>query len=142
MMQLNGRRIFYVEDDLKNRSIVQMIVEASGGHFAFERWGNPADVVTRLHNFTPLDLILLDLMFPRGISGYAIYEAIRHEVAFAHIPIVAISAADPNQEIPKAQACGFSGYIAKPVSVRTLPHLLAQVINGQTVWNSDLVGSL
>jgi CheY-like chemotaxis protein len=142
MMQLSGRRIFYIEDDLKNRAIVQMIVEASGGQFAFERWGNPSEVVARLHQFAPLDLILLDLMFPRGITGYTIFEAIRRDAAFNHVPIVAVSASDPGLEIPKAQARGFSGYIAKPISVRTMPHLLAQILAGQQVWSSDLAGSL
>src|SRR5687768_4055245 len=99
-MLLKDKRIFYVEDDLKNRAIIQMILERAGAKVGFERWGRE-DTVIRLREFAPIDLILLDLMFPRDVSGYDIFDAIRACGEFQDVPIIAVSASDPSIEIPR-----------------------------------------
>src|SRR5687768_12482649 len=111
-MTLEGKRIFYIEDDAQNREIVQTILEASGVRVSFENWGFAEVIALKMKSFRP-DLILLDLTFPMGISGYDIYQVIRKNPAFATKPIAALSALDPTLEIPKAKALGFAGYIPK-----------------------------
>ncbi len=132
-MSLKGKRIFYIEDDVKNKVIVQLILEREGIVFAFERWG-AEDAILKLKAFMPVDLILLDLMLPRQVSGYDVFDAIRQESAFRCIPIAAISAADPNVEIPRTQEKGFAGFIGKPVSLQLFPHQIAELLNGGHVW--------
>lgn len=82
----------------------------------------------------PIDLILLDLMFPNHISGYDIFDRIRENPTFAHIPIVAISAADPALEMSKARAKGFSGFIGKPINLLQFPQQIVQLLEGEQVW--------
>jgi CheY-like chemotaxis protein len=132
-MLLADKRIFYVEDDVKNRAIAHMILEREGAKVGFERWGRE-DTLKRLREFAPVDLILLDLMFPRDVSGYDVFDMIRSQPEFAHIPIVAVSASDPSIEIPKTKAKGFAGFISKPVSLHTFPAQILAFLNGEEAW--------
>lgn len=133
MMPLTGKRVFYIEDDVNNRAIVQTILELEGAKVGFERWGMIEVIVPRLKAFEP-DIILLDLMFPTAITGYDIYDALRQYPFFANVPIVAVSASDPSLEMPKARAKGFAGFIGKPIILRHFPTQIASVINGQSIW--------
>ena len=135
MFPLQGKRIFCIEDDPRNRAIAQMILEQAGATVGFERWGRD-ETLTKLKAFAPVDIILLDLMFPGGISGYAIFDSIRSDAQFADVPIVAVSASDPAIEIPKARRKGFSGFISKPIDLRLFPQQVQAFIAGESLgWH-------
>jgi CheY-like chemotaxis protein len=136
MVVLNGKRIFYVEDDVKNRAIAQMILEQAGATVGFERWGRE-DTLTKLRAFLPIDLILLDLMFPNNVTGYDIFDAIQRDLTLASIPIVAISASDPTIEIPRARQKGFKGFISKPINLKQFPLQIAGYMRGENLWYTD-----
>lgn len=129
---LLGKHIFVVEDNLENRIITRLMLGKSGAILEFDMWGR--DTVHKLLAFTPVDLILLDLMLPRGASGYNIYKDIREHEALKAVPIVAVSAADPSTALPICRRMGFQGFIAKPLDDELFPAQLTQVLNGQEVW--------
>ena len=129
---LRDRRIFIFEDDVTNRSVMQLLLEQQGATVTFERWG--IDIENRLQKFAPIDIILMDLMFPNNISGYDIAEQIRNNNDFAHIPIVAVSASEADKEIPNAHQRGFAGFIAKPINMVLFAKQIALVLDGQSVW--------
>lgn len=133
-MILQGKRVFIVEDNLENRIIAQVLLKEQGAEIAFERWGRAA--VDKLKAFAPVDIILLDLMFPGNVSGFDIFDQIRAIPEFNHIPIVAVSAADSSTAIPKAQIKGFAGFISKPVEFSAFARQVADVINGKPIWQS------
>ena len=132
MLPLEGKRIFIVEDNLANRAIEQLLLEQAGAKIAFERWGTAT--VTKLKQFKPVDVILLDLMFPNGITGYSVFNDIRANRELQYIPIIAVSASDPSSAIPQTRLHGFSGYISKPVDFDLFAKQVADVINGKSVW--------
>jgi len=134
-MTLKNKRIFIVEDDLRNKAIAQTLLEHAGATTAFDRWG--LDTVTKLLAFEPIDIILLDLMLPRGASGYNIIKEIRAHKAFARVPIIAVSAADASEAIPLAQKAGFSGFIAKPIDFQKFSTQIAQILNGDIIWQTS-----
>ncbi len=82
----------------------------------------------------PVDIILLDLMFAHGITGYDIFDEIRKVDDFADIPIIAVSASDTSFAVPKVRAKGFSGFIAKPIDFDRFPCQIDQVLNDEQVW--------
>ncbi|MCL4249722.1 MAG: response regulator [Anaerolineae bacterium] len=133
-MFLNQKRIFIVEDDMRNRIVYKMILQNT--HKAileFDRWG--ADGMAHLEKFAPVDLIVLDLMFLMGgISGYEVFDQIKAREEFAHVPIVAVSAAEPSSAMAKTQQKGFNGFIAKPVEDELFAEQLADLIAGKEVW--------
>ena len=132
-MALKDKRIFIIEDNIDNRIIIQVLLEQNGAQTAFERWGG-ADSIRRLHEFSQIDLIILDLMFPNQVTGYDVFDRVRREAEFALVPIVAVSASDPTTEIPRLREKGFAGFIAKPVDYDLFPRQLVKIINGESVW--------
>jgi two-component system cell cycle response regulator DivK len=132
-MLLTGKRIFYIEDDTKNRVIVQTILEYADGTLGCHAWG-AGNLIEQMLAFAPIDVVLLDLNLPNDLSGYDVYDTIRTYEVFAHVPIIAVSALDPAIEIPKARAKGFAGFIGKPIHLVHFPQQVASVIAGSRVW--------
>ncbi len=132
-MSLTGKRFFLLEDDPINFSIISVILRKHGARVTLDHWG---DTTLKRMRLVPkeYDLILLDLMLPGQASGYDVYDAIREVPEFQHIPVVAVSAADPDVEIPKVKAKGFSGFISKPISRREFPNQLIAILNGENIW--------
>jgi CheY-like chemotaxis protein len=128
---LKGKRIFIVEDDSMNRVVYTMMLFKEGVIIEFDLFGR--DTINKLKQ-VKYDLIILDLMLPRGDSGFSIFEQIRLLPEYLAVPIVAISASDPNHAIPKAQSLGFSGFIAKPLDKILFPKQLLELLDGKQVW--------
>ncbi len=131
-MLLENKRIFIVEDNLANRAIEQMILERNGAKTAIERYGTTT--LERLEAFAPVDLIIMDLMLPDGVSGFDITDEIRKRPQFAHIPVVAVSAGDPAESLPRAKARGFAGFIGKPIDFDLFPQQVARILGGEKLW--------
>lgn len=134
MITLDNKRIFMVEDNLENRIIIQLALVRTNVKMEFDRWGR--DTLRKLDWFSPVDLILLDLMLPHGESGYDIFSHIRKAPQFAKVPIAAVSAADPSVAIPKCRELGFAGFIAKPINDDIFVEQLAKLMSGEQVWYS------
>lgn len=135
MSSLIRKRIFVVEDDFNNRIITQMALITHDVRVEFDRWGK--DTMVKLVSFGKPDLILLDLMFPNGITGYDIFDLIRANNTYNNVPIVAISASDTSTAIPRCQAKGFSGFIAKPIDSDHFAAQLEAILDGQKVWQDQ-----
>jgi len=131
-MLLKDKQIFIVEDNLQNRIIFQMILLKNGCSVYFERWGEGA--LERLLGLRKVDVIVLDLMLARGVSGYDIFTKIRELKQFDSVPIVAVSASEPGVAIPKTRQMGFAGFIAKPIDTNLFPNQLLSDIEGRPVW--------
>ena len=81
-----------------------------------------------------LDLIIIDLMLPGDISGYDVFDAIRETPDLANTPMIVVSAADPDVEIPRAKEKGFKSYISKPINRQNFPEQILNIINGEQIW--------
>jgi CheY-like chemotaxis protein len=129
---LECRRIFIVEDDVSNMAVYSVALSSNGASVIQDPWNaNTIDLIKRT---MPVDIILLDLMLRRGVSGYDIFDAIKADPEIADIPVVAVSASDPEIEFPRAQNKGFTGFIGKPISLLNFPIQVAACINGEHLW--------
>jgi CheY-like chemotaxis protein len=131
-MLLQGKRIFVVEDDPSNLAIITTILRRHGASVPFETWGT--GTVDTLKMCLPVDLILLDLALPRGVSGYDVYDEIQTEPNLADIPVVVVTAADPSIEMPNARKKGLRGFISKPLSYNSFGKAIAAILEGEEVW--------
>jgi CheY-like chemotaxis protein len=131
-MLLKGRRIFIVEDDIQNRAVMQILLERQGAYIYFERWGQ--DALNKLIRFSPVDVILLDLMLPNKISGYDIFTQIHAHPGFVSTPVIAVSATDSSEAIPKLREQGFSGFIPKPLQLDVFASQIKKVLDGSSTW--------
>ncbi|GAB4521869.1 MAG: cell-cycle response regulator DivK [Anaerolineae bacterium] len=132
MPLLKGKRIFIVEDNIANRAIEQMILEKNGATTATERYG--VHTANRLKSFMPVDMIIMDLMLPEGVSGFDVADELRQHTEFAEIPVVAVSASDPAESMPRARSSGFSGFISKPIDFELFPKQIARILDGENIW--------
>ncbi|MDA0242327.1 MAG: response regulator [Chloroflexi bacterium] len=132
MSTLKGKRIFIVEDNLTNMAVFATALRREGAEIIQDSW-NTGSVDLLIQNL-PVDLIILDLMLRRGLSGYDTITAVKAHPELAHIPVVAISSLDAETEIPKAKEKGFIGFISKPINLLQFPKQIAACIEGQQVW--------
>jgi CheY-like chemotaxis protein len=132
MKELQGKRIFIIEDDLMNMTVYTVTLRRSGAT-VIEDFKNTRSVDALSYNL-PIDAILLDLMLRYRINGYEIFEQLQSDPRFAHIPVIVVSAADPGIEIPKAKARGLAGFIGKPIDPIKFPQQIAACIDGESVW--------
>jgi len=121
-----------IEDNVANQSVAKMILESYGATIEFNRWGQ--DTIADLRALMPIDLILLDMMFPDNVSGFDIFAEIRSQPDLQAIPIVAVTAMDASTAVPRCRALGFSGYVGKPLNMIEFPKLIARVLDGESVW--------
>lgn len=135
-MHLVERRIFIVEDNLSNGTIMKILLEASGATVFVDRWGK--DTPRRLRQAGPIDLVLMDLMLAHNQSGYDVYDQLQRETDLAGIPVVVVSASDAALELNKARQKGFQGYISKPINNLNFAATIARVLGGEQVWAEDL----
>ncbi|MCP4417451.1 MAG: response regulator [Chloroflexi bacterium] len=68
------------------------------------------------------------------MDGYDVYDTIKEIPELREIPVVAVSAADPNGEIPKAEEKGADDYISKPINRYQFPEQLGAISNGKSIW--------
>ena len=131
---LEGKRILIVEDDVTNMAVYQATLKRSGAVVLQDN--RNSDTINMLRQFLPIDIILLDLMLRHSINGYDIFDGIKRDPELAHIPVLAVSAADPGIEMPKAKERGFAGFIGKPLNPFEFPQQVAACIAGRGIWHA------
>jgi CheY-like chemotaxis protein len=131
-MGLQNKRIFVVEDNIGNLTITKTLLESHGAIVATHRSGH--DVLPHLENFLPVDLIILDLMLPSGVTGYDIFSEIRNHSGINIVPILAMSVIDRSKVVPEAKKRGFAGFISKPINFQEFPKQIMDIISGEHIW--------
>jgi CheY-like chemotaxis protein len=129
---LEDRRIFLIEDDIVNLAVMGRLL--SNNNAVVLQNYNSIGIVVHVRQSLPIDLILLDINLRRGIRGYEIIDQLRADPLTAQIPVVAVTALDPETEIPKAKEKGFNGYISKPIDPVTFATDLVDIMNGHSKW--------
>jgi len=112
-----------VVDDVQTNCIVAEIILKKLGHNSLSVHSGK-DAVSLLSTRDDIDLVLMDLQMPE-LDGYETTRLLR-ESGF-NKPIIALSA---NAQKDVDQACyqaGMSGYVAKPISVKDLSAVLADI---------------
>lgn len=135
-MQLEGKVIYIVEDDAMNRAVIKTILERNGATVHFDKWGQ--DTIEKMLQLEHIDLLLMDLMLPRGMTGYQVFEHVQEESTLKDIPAIVVSASDPALEMRKARDKGFKGFISKPIKGNSIIPALLKVMDGGEYWADDI----
>jgi CheY-like chemotaxis protein len=130
--ELRGKRILVVEDSALNLAVFATALKQSGAVVIQDYWNS--DTVNLVTKHLPVDAILLDLMLKHQISGYSIFDELQDDPALADIPVIVVSAADPDTEIPRAKRKGMAGFIGKPINPGKFAQQIAACIDGSPVW--------
>ena len=105
-----------VEDNEINQQVAKEILEDAGLLVTIAENGQIG--VDQVHK-TRFDAVLMDIQMPI-MDGYEATLAIRKEVKFDSLPIIAMSANAMTQDKEKAKQVGMDDYVPKPVNVKEL----------------------
>ncbi|MFT3764894.1 MAG: response regulator [Minicystis sp.] len=104
-------RILVCEDQDAIRHMIQTLVQASGHEVVGVALG--AQAVERACT-EAFDLVLLDLMLPGALDGFAVIERLRANESTRALPILVISAMDDPESRARAKDLGATDFYGKP----------------------------
>jgi PAS domain S-box-containing protein len=120
-----GQRILLAEDNEINLDTLASYLTQIGYHVLQVRNGQEA--VAEAQATTP-DLVLMDIQMP-VMDGLEAIRQLRKTPVTAATPIVAFTALAMPGDSERCRAAGADVYMAKPVSLRELRQIVAQLIN-------------
>ena len=106
-------KVLIVDDDSKNRLVLQAVLEQQGHCISEAEDGEQALQKVRTD---PPDVVVLDVMMP-GISGYEVCNRLKRDPATAHIPVLMVTALTDRASRLKGMEQGANDFITKPVDI-------------------------
>jgi CheY-like chemotaxis protein len=104
-------RILVCEDQDAIRHMIQTLVQASGHEVVGVATGAQAVELATQERF---DILLLDLMLPGALDGFAVCERLRADAWTRELPIFVISALDDDASRQRAMDAGATAFHSKP----------------------------
>jgi CheY-like chemotaxis protein len=123
--QSRGRRVLVVEDEPENRLFIGLMLRTEGYEVVEAEDGPTA--LRLLGGAGHPDLILLDVMMP-GLNGWQVFERIREDARWAHIPVVMLTALAQRADVERAVELGVDGYLTKPFEPADLIHTIEEAL--------------
>ncbi len=111
-----AKKVLIADDKAAGRELVHTVLR-SEGYEIFEAVDGLQALETA-QRIAP-DLIILDLHMP-GLDGFGVVKELRLDAKFVATPVVALTASAMQGDRQRALAAGFTGYITKPVSLKSL----------------------
>ncbi|MEW6156349.1 MAG: sigma-54 dependent transcriptional regulator [Verrucomicrobiota bacterium] len=123
-MNLRDATILVVDDTDANRAVLCQLLDMQGYTVAAAPSG---EIALKLVQNDPPELILLDVIMP-GLDGFETCRRLKQNPAYAHIPVIFITAKDETEGVVEGFRSGGVDYITKPfqeeeVFVRIETHL-------------------
>ena len=114
---LMGKKVLVVDDDVRNIFALSSVLERRG--MTVLSAGTGREAIDMLESTSDLAIVLMDIMMPE-MDGYETMQAIRKNVEFRRLPIIALTAKAMKGDREKCLAAGASDYLAKPVDTEQL----------------------
>jgi PAS domain S-box-containing protein len=113
--------LLMAEDNEVNSLVLGKIIKKWG--FTFDRVHNGIEAVEAVRNGS-YDCVLMDIQMPE-MDGF---EATLEIKKFSQTPIIALTAAAKLEIMERIDACGFEGFVAKPIDAAELLKKIKEVI--------------
>ncbi len=123
--------VLVVEDNVSNFVLIARMLGYLGIHCEWKTSGY--EVVEYADTLSRLDLILMDIRLPYE-DGYGAMKKIRTSERLKRVPIVAVTAEASLEQMNKARAEGFDGFLGKPLNPDRFPDQIRHILNGEPVW--------
>ena len=141
-VDLENIQVLLIEDDFHSREMVRKVLKQAGvGQVHLAENGREAVTVLQATHGT-IDMAFLDLDMP-VMSGFTCLKIIRAAPKdyISELPVVILTAYAAYPQLEKATALGISGFLSKPVSVKTLSEAMIKALNGETIDPELVTGS-
>jgi len=120
-----------VEDNVSNFVLVARMLGYLGIHCEWKTSGY--EVLEYADALPRVDLVLMDIRLPYE-NGFGAGLKLRGSRRFKSVPIVAVSAESNKDQMEKAKAAGFDGFLGKPLDPDRFPDQIRRIFGGEQVW--------
>ncbi len=124
--------VLVVEDNVANFVLIARMLGFLGIHCEWKTSGY--EVVEYADTLPRLDLILMDIRLPYE-DGYSALAKIRQSSTLRSVPVVAVTAEASPEQMERAKAAGFDGFMGKPLDPDRFPDQIQKILNGEAVWD-------
>lgn len=121
---MKERNVLIVDDNPMNMKLVRVLLTGEG--YEVRTAADALEALDILKEWRPL-LILMDIQLP-GIDGLELTRRLKADSATDQIIIIGLTAYAMKGDEERIFAAGCDAYIAKPIDTRTLPHVIATLI--------------
>jgi CheY-like chemotaxis protein len=120
------RTVLYIEDDETNRQLVQFIFSRREDLGLIAADTGFAGIQMAIQHQP--DMILLDLSLP-DIDGFNVFKQLQSHNSTNHIPVIALSGNNTEEDVQKGMDAGLQGYLSKPINVVELYAVIDKTIS-------------
>lgn len=130
-IDIRDATVLIVEDNVSNFVLMARMLGYIGLHCEWKTSGY--EVVEYADTLPRVDLILMDIRLPYE-DGYEALRKIKASGRFEEVPVVAVTAYSSEEQMARARAAGFSGFLGKPLDPDRFPDQVRAILDGQSVW--------
>lgn len=131
-IQPKDATVLIVEDNVSNFVLMARMLAYMGVPRC--EWKTSGWQVVEFADTLPrIDLILLDIHLPYE-DGYAALSKVRATRRLKDTIVVAVTAYADQEQMTKARAAGFDGFIGKPLDPDRFPDQIRRLLKGEAVW--------
>ena len=120
-------KILVIEDNPSSLELSTLVLRGQGFKVDTASDGQEGLQMAKAH---PYDLILMDIQLP-GIDGLTVTRLLKADPRTARTPIVALSARAMLGDEREALEAGCSGYITKPIEVKSFLNTVTEYLEAQ-----------
>ena len=132
---INEKHYLYVEDDPASCQVMQLLMDKMIRAQSLTIFADSSNFMERLQRLpNKPDMILLDIQL-QPYDGFAMLGMLRQNSHYANVPVIALTASVMSEEVDRLRLAGFSGVIAKPLSLRQFPDMLRKLFAGESIWS-------
>ena len=126
--RLHTARILIVDDELRNRELLEVMLQPEG--YVLETAGSGEEALAIVARQPP-DLVLLDVMMP-GMDGYQVATRIKGDVATNGVFIILLTALDDRNSRSHGLRAGAEDVLTKPVNRAELCQRVSNLLRLKT----------
>jgi two-component system cell cycle response regulator DivK len=134
-MRPEDATVIVVEDNFQNFVLITRLLAFLGVKDC-EWKASGWQVLKFAESLSEVDLILMDIFLPEA-DGYEALDTLRQHPRFEDTLIVAVTADASVENMQRAQAAGFDGFIGKPLDPDRFPDQIRRVLQGEAVWEIE-----
>lgn len=131
---LNRAKILIVDDDPELRMALKLRLRAN--HYETVSASDGYSAIALAQKERP-NLIILDLGLPAG-NGFTVLKRLQESDSLSHIPVIVLTARDPQANELRSLDCGATAFFQKPADNNELMQVIRASLRSASAWGATL----